>query len=75
MLTGLTHFGSFEQVQVIKSHGDLVDKKRVFLSDVKDENPLDCIVSKVNIVKLTPNVSVVLLHCFVQMSGNFVNFV
>ncbi|ESW29967.1 hypothetical protein PHAVU_002G113900 [Phaseolus vulgaris] len=41
---------------VIKSHGDLVDKKRVFLSDVKDENPLDCIVSKVNIVKLTPNV-------------------
>ncbi|CAJ1930608.1 unnamed protein product [Sphenostylis stenocarpa] len=32
---------------VIKNHGDLVDKKRVFLSDVKDDNPLDCIVSKV----------------------------
>jgi len=57
-------------VQVIKGHGDLVDKKRVFLSDVKDENPLDCIVSKVNIVKLTPNVSAVLLPCFVQMLGN-----
>ncbi|XP_014521432.1 putative DNA (cytosine-5)-methyltransferase CMT1 isoform X1 [Vigna radiata var. radiata] len=42
---------------VIKGHCDLVDKKRVFLSDVKDENPLDCIVSKVKIVKLTPNVS------------------
>lgn len=63
-------FWSFERVQVIKGHGDLVDKKRVFLSDVKDENPLDCIVSKVNIVKLTPNVSAVLLPCFVQMLGN-----
>ncbi|XP_061346031.1 putative DNA (cytosine-5)-methyltransferase CMT1 [Gastrolobium bilobum] len=41
---------------VIKDHGDLVDKKRVFLSDIKDENPLDCIVSKVKIVQVTPNV-------------------
>ncbi|CAJ1930834.1 unnamed protein product [Sphenostylis stenocarpa] len=29
---------------VIKNHGDLVDKKLVFLSDVKDDNRLDCIV-------------------------------
>ncbi|OIV92666.1 hypothetical protein TanjilG_18017 [Lupinus angustifolius] len=40
---------------VIKVHGDLVDKQRVFISEVKDENPLDCIVSKVKIAKITPN--------------------
>lgn len=41
---------------VIKDHSDLVDKKRVFISDIKDENPLDCIVSKVKISKISPNV-------------------
>ncbi|RZC30222.1 DNA (cytosine-5)-methyltransferase CMT3 isoform B [Glycine soja] len=41
---------------VIKNHGDLVDKKRVFISDVKDVNPLDCIVSKVKIFKKNPSV-------------------
>ncbi|KAE9596552.1 putative DNA (cytosine-5-)-methyltransferase [Lupinus albus] len=40
---------------VIKDHEDLVDKQRVFISDVKDENPLDCIVSKVKVAKITPN--------------------
>ncbi|OIV94876.1 hypothetical protein TanjilG_22073 [Lupinus angustifolius] len=40
---------------VIKNHGDLIDKKRVFISEVKDENPLDCIVSKVKIARITPN--------------------
>ncbi|WJX61239.1 Alpha-1,3-mannosyltransferase cmt1 [Trifolium repens] len=41
---------------VIKDHGDLVDKKRVFISDVKDENPLDCLLRKVKIVQVPPNV-------------------
>ncbi|KAK7406900.1 hypothetical protein VNO78_08536 [Psophocarpus tetragonolobus] len=41
---------------VIKFHGDLFDQKRVFISDIKDENPLDCIVSKVKIVQITPSV-------------------
>ncbi|KAG5123680.1 hypothetical protein JHK82_030417 [Glycine max] len=41
---------------VIKNHGDLVDKKRIFISDVKDVNPLDCIVSKVKIYKKSPSV-------------------
>ena len=50
-------FWGFEWVQVIKNHGDLVDKKRVFISDVKDVNPLDCIVSKVKIFKKNPSVS------------------
>ncbi|TKY70271.1 putative DNA (cytosine-5)-methyltransferase CMT1 [Spatholobus suberectus] len=43
---------------VIKNHGGLIDNKRVFISDVKDENPLDCIVSKVKIAQVTPNVDV-----------------
>lgn len=53
-------------VQVIKDHGDLVDKKRVFISDVKDENPLDCIVSKVKIAQITPNVRASWSLCFVE---------
>ncbi|CAL5188227.1 unnamed protein product [Lathyrus oleraceus] len=41
---------------VIKIHPELIDKKRVFISDVKDENPLDCIVRKVKIALITPDV-------------------
>ncbi|XP_020216503.1 putative DNA (cytosine-5)-methyltransferase CMT1 isoform X2 [Cajanus cajan] len=41
---------------VIKNHGELVDKKRVFISDVKDANPLDCIVSKGKIVEVSSHV-------------------
>ena len=48
---------NFECVQVIKGHAELVDKKRVFMSDVKDDNPLDSIVSKVKIVQIPPNVT------------------
>jgi DNA (cytosine-5)-methyltransferase 1 len=35
------------------------DPKRVFLSDEGNDNPLDCIVSKVKIVQIDPKVSVV----------------
>ncbi|CAN6478071.1 unnamed protein product [Victoria cruziana] len=41
---------------VIKDHSNLIDKKRVFLSEIKDENLLDCIVSKLKIVQVCPNV-------------------
>ncbi|KVH90626.1 Bromo adjacent homology (BAH) domain-containing protein [Cynara cardunculus var. scolymus] len=41
---------------VIKSQAHLIDKRRVFYSDMKDDNPLDSIVSKVKIVQLSPNV-------------------
>lgn len=34
---------------VIKAHASFVDKKRVFFSDIKDDNPLGCIVAKVKI--------------------------
>ncbi|KAI4327813.1 hypothetical protein L6164_020231 [Bauhinia variegata] len=41
---------------VIKDHAALVDEARVFISDVKDDNPLDCIVSRVKIARISPNV-------------------
>ncbi|CAA0842520.1 DNA (cytosine-5)-methyltransferase CMT3 [Striga hermonthica] len=34
--------------------GDLIDKKRIFISEVKDDNPLDCLVKKLKIIKLSP---------------------
>ncbi|KAL4591802.1 hypothetical protein LXL04_004774 [Taraxacum kok-saghyz] len=41
---------------VIKSQAHLIDKRRVFYSEMKDDNPLDSILSKVKIVQLPPNV-------------------
>ncbi|KAI3523188.1 hypothetical protein L1887_01246 [Cichorium endivia] len=43
---------------VIKSQAHLIDKRRVFYSEMKDDNPLDSIVSKVKIVQLPPNVDI-----------------
>ena len=37
-------------------------KRRVFLYDIKDENPLNCIVSKVKIVLVSPNVRVLIYY-------------
>ncbi|KAJ7944080.1 Cytosine-specific methyltransferase [Quillaja saponaria] len=52
----------------IKDHADLIDTKRVFMSDVKDDNPLNCIVSKVKILQLSPNVDSVAKEELVQAS-------
>ncbi|MQL91983.1 hypothetical protein Taro_024604 [Colocasia esculenta] len=41
---------------VIKGQASLVDKKRLFYSDLRNDNILDCIVSKVTIVQLSPHV-------------------
>ncbi|CAL5366745.1 unnamed protein product [Camellia sinensis] len=41
---------------IIKHKSDLIDKKRVFYSDIKDDNPLTSIVSKVKIVRLAAKV-------------------
>ncbi|KAL1315975.1 DNA (cytosine-5)-methyltransferase 1-like [Arachis hypogaea] len=40
------------QDTVIKQHSELIDEKRVFMSDVQDDNPLNSIVSKVKIVQI-----------------------
>jgi hypothetical protein len=39
------------------------DPKRVFLSDERNDNPLDCIVSKVKILQVDPKVSAVVYNC------------
>ncbi|CAL5363933.1 unnamed protein product [Camellia sinensis] len=41
---------------IIKHKSDLIDKKRVFYSDIKDDNPLTSVVSKVKIVRLAAEV-------------------
>ncbi|XP_077236281.1 DNA (cytosine-5)-methyltransferase CMT3-like [Tasmannia lanceolata] len=41
---------------VIKNHAAFHDQRRVFFSDLKDANLLECIISKINIVQIAPNV-------------------
>lgn len=36
-------------------HAYDIDKKRVFFSEIRDDNPLDCLVEKLNIVKMPLN--------------------
>jgi hypothetical protein len=43
-------------LQVIKDHYNLIEDKRVFFSEIRDDNPLDCLVKKLNIVRLPLNV-------------------
>nr|GMD71538.1 DNA (cytosine-5)-methyltransferase CMT3-like [Ipomoea batatas] len=40
---------------VIKTHDNFIDRRRVFLSELKDDNPIDCLVQKLNLHRLTPN--------------------
>ncbi|PON67069.1 C-5 cytosine methyltransferase [Trema orientale] len=42
-------------IKDLRDHAHILDKRRVFLSEIKDDNPLDCIVSKVKIAKVSPN--------------------
>ncbi|KAK2968575.1 hypothetical protein RJ640_006766, partial [Escallonia rubra] len=39
-------------VKVIKDCSNFIDDKRLFLSDVKDDNPLDCLIEKLKIVRM-----------------------
>ncbi|KAK4764206.1 hypothetical protein SAY87_013644 [Trapa incisa] len=41
---------------VIKHLSNLIDGKRVFLSDIHDDNPLECLVQKLNIARVPLNV-------------------
>ncbi|KAI9119408.1 hypothetical protein K1719_010083 [Acacia pycnantha] len=40
---------------VLKNLGYLIDPKRVFFSEIQDDNPLDCLVKKLNIARLPLN--------------------
>lgn len=42
--------------QVIKDQDYLIDERRVFYSDIRDDNPLSCISRKIKINQFSPNV-------------------
>lgn len=50
------HFLIGVSCQVIKDDGMSHDKKRLFYSTLMNDNLLDCIVSKVKVVQIKPNV-------------------
>lgn len=70
--------------QVIKNLEYLIDPKRVFFSEIRDDNPLDCLVEKLNIARIPLNVHIILPLFFlffvilsflvVFLSGKFTNF-
>ncbi|XP_016513164.1 DNA (cytosine-5)-methyltransferase CMT3-like isoform X3 [Nicotiana tabacum] len=41
---------------VIKAHDQFINNKRVFFSEIKDDNPLGCLVKKIKIVPIPSNV-------------------
>ncbi|KAK9273931.1 hypothetical protein L1049_018743 [Liquidambar formosana] len=41
---------------VIKDNAHLIDNKRLFFSEIKDDNPLDCLVEKLRIARVPLNV-------------------
>ncbi|KAL9233613.1 hypothetical protein vseg_008585 [Gypsophila vaccaria] len=43
---------------VIKDAFTLRETKRIFPSDIQDDNPLDCLVEKINIVRVKPNLDI-----------------
>jgi DNA (cytosine-5)-methyltransferase 1 len=55
----------------INIDGHKHDSKRVFLSEEKNDNVLDCIISKIKIVHVDPNVSVLCSElCYIGHSYN-----
>ncbi|KAK9064424.1 hypothetical protein SSX86_015806 [Deinandra increscens subsp. villosa] len=43
---------------VIQACSNLIDDKRIFLSEIKDDNPLDCLIEKLKIVRVPLDVDV-----------------
>ncbi|XP_010243384.1 PREDICTED: DNA (cytosine-5)-methyltransferase 1-like isoform X2 [Nelumbo nucifera] len=52
-------FFKAEDTVIGKDHSSLIDSRRVFLSNMRDDNPLDCIVSKIQIAQVSPNMDLV----------------
>ncbi|KAI3725902.1 hypothetical protein L1987_65698 [Smallanthus sonchifolius] len=44
--------GDDAYVQVIQGCSNLIDDKRIFLSEIRDDNPLDCLLEKLKIVRV-----------------------
>lgn len=52
--------------QVIKEEGAFHDKRRLFYSTLMNDNLIDCIISKVNVTKVTPKVCSILFSSLVN---------
>ncbi|KAF5178295.1 DNA (cytosine-5)-methyltransferase [Thalictrum thalictroides] len=48
-----------EDTVIAEKNASLVDEKRLFYSEYKNDNPLDCITSKIKIVEVSPDVDLV----------------
>lgn len=55
----------------MKKLGHKVDQKRVFFSEIQDDNPLDCLIEKLNIAKISLNVCFFLVISLVPSSHIF----
>ncbi|KAK8582727.1 hypothetical protein V6N13_069499 [Hibiscus sabdariffa] len=56
-----------------KENAHLIDKRRVFLSDIQDDNPLNCIVSKVEIAEVAPDIDLAAKEGKIPESGLYCN--
>ncbi|KAK8699253.1 hypothetical protein V6N13_115344 [Hibiscus sabdariffa] len=56
-----------------EENAHLIDKKRVFLSDIQDDNPLNCIVSKVDIAEVAPDIDLAAKEGKIPESGLYYN--
>ncbi|XVE48572.1 hypothetical protein DITRI_Ditri01bG0012100 [Diplodiscus trichospermus] len=62
-----------EDTVINEENAHLIDKRRVFLSDIHDDNPLNCIVSKVEIAEVAPDIDLVAKERTVPQSGLYYN--
>ncbi|KAL0324137.1 UNVERIFIED_CONTAM: DNA (cytosine-5)-methyltransferase CMT2 [Sesamum calycinum] len=51
---GFNGFSGLKIRLVLKDAASVLDKRRLFYSTLMNDNPLDCIISKVNVVKVPP---------------------
>ncbi|KAK8486226.1 hypothetical protein V6N11_012968 [Hibiscus sabdariffa] len=62
-----------EDTVINKENAHLIDKRRVFLSDIQDDNPLNCIVSKVEIAEVAPDIDLAAKEGKIPESGLYCN--
>ncbi|XP_024994042.1 DNA (cytosine-5)-methyltransferase CMT3-like [Cynara cardunculus var. scolymus] len=55
---------------IIQACSNLIDDKRVFLSEIKDDNPLDCLLQKLKIVRVPLDVDVASKRAML-LDGNY----
>ncbi|XVF45907.1 hypothetical protein PTKIN_Ptkin02bG0245900 [Pterospermum kingtungense] len=62
-----------EDTVIKKDNAHLIDTRRVFLSDIHDDNPLNCIISKVEIAQVAPDIELIAEESKIPQSGLYYN--